>query len=242
MMKRMIQRQIPGGFLFILLAVMVVVQAGAIEACVWQPYVGAGVQYRHMPFVAGKGAGAFKTYFLEQQLYAGVKFNEYVGLETGYAFSTSQKKTTTFVGGQMLMGSLLTPTEVILSENRLKTRRISVDLVGFIPIVQDKTELFFSAGIVSTTFKFQCKQLADETRTFNQVEIDRFKRNFLATRIIPRIGVGMQYKLSETYAVRFGILGERTSAFKNIVPKERSPYRIALKNSLNAQLSVVAKF
>ena len=54
-----------------------------------KPYVGFDAQVRRMSFKGGFGNNLLQHHSPQGNLYAGVKFNEYVGVEAGYETTTT---------------------------------------------------------------------------------------------------------------------------------------------------------
>ncbi len=125
--------------------------------CGLDAYAGIDAQMRHMPFQKNFGGNILKRRYPEGNVFAGMKFNDYVGIEAGYEFSKKQHSTKTHQVGEVVFGLPIPPPEPELSSITYVSRASSkvngfnLNLIGFLPILCEEyhTQLIGSVGIAT---------------------------------------------------------------------------------------------
>ncbi len=127
-----------------------------------EPYIGLDAQARRMPFHKNFGDNVFQhRFYPEFNMFAGLKFNDYLGLEVGYEFSKHQKNTKNVLPGQIVFGALIPPWDPRFDNVTTTMRTCSklngfnFNLMGFLPIFCEEynTQLIGSVGIASLNIR-----------------------------------------------------------------------------------------
>ncbi len=224
------------------------------------PYAGIDIQQRNMNFEKNYGNGIFSRKLLQNNLYMGLRGNEYFGLEAGYQSSQHASKTTMVLeGGEYLLGQRVNPVVTapnvapfILTETSIRTKGPHLSAIAFFPIQDKKTEFIASVGMTLLSVKFQYKQLADsEIGSYSLGNIVDTTRNFSSTHVIPRGMFGVQQKLTDSLGLRASFVYENTRKFKQMLSKDvteglqllgNHDLKASLRNSVTYGLGVFMNF
>lgn len=196
------------------------------------PYLGADFQFRETPLHDGQGDNIFASQFQQGQLYTGIRFLEYFGVEATLSKTNIKNDARTFGGNNVVLGVFIPPagpTEAHQSQAELKS--FSINAIGFYPIPFDKrcrTELIGSIGVARSHPKF-----IDDLTSLNGVPLTVPQSfSFDKRKTILRLMAGLQYKLTRNIGLRGSFTFEDTSQFRDIRSNEPGNVRnIAFKNS-----------
>jgi len=192
-----------------------------------KPYVGLDAQWRqmHTRHNYDSDAASFKKTAPQANLYLGVKFHEYVGLEVGYEATSQAKKEFTLGADETLLGLPGLPTGAYKSKASI--RGWHADLVGFAPINEDcRLQAIGSVGGAWLRSKRSIFQVATST-----TEVDNSQK-----KTVLRLGLGLQQMLNDQLGWRAGINWENLAKFKD--KSGNSIY----KNSVTPSVGVVVHF
>ncbi|MCS5707823.1 hypothetical protein CC99x_002780 [Candidatus Berkiella cookevillensis] len=196
------------------------------------PYLGLDLQYRETPLHKGQGDNIFASQFHQGQLYTGVRFLEYFGLELTLSKSNIKNEARVFGGNNVVLGVFIPPagpTEAHQSHAEFKS--FSANVIGFYPIPFDKrcrTELIASMGVARSHPKF-----IDDLTSLNGVPLAVPQSfTFDKRKTILRLMAGLQYKLTHNIGLRGSISFEDTSRFNTFKSNQPGNIRIiSLKDS-----------
>jgi hypothetical protein len=189
------------------------------------PYIGADAKWAHMEFQKRLGENLTKNSYLQDNLFAGVKLNEWVGFEAGYETTTKQSRTVQVSAGDPFYGRAypLLPTISATTETRIDGFNASV--VGFLPIFEEhRLSLLGSIGYAN---------LKIHTTTIFPSNGARF--DFKKKAWIPRVTVGIQQMVSDQFGIRVSAGWENTSKFNKIST-------VNTPTSLNAKVNNLTNF
>lgn len=219
-----------------------------------------GLNSKYIGVDAGIQRGGFNKYETSQSnfkkslpkanFFAGIKFNDYLGVEAGYEFSLNRGRNATFnvsnqedfmgIGGSALG---LTGTQTSDVANKYKISGFHFGVTGEYPISASHNPLSFIGyvGIKNTTLKTLSK-IIDHPVSGSIGDIYKLK----STKNILRLSLGLQYMLRENIGIRLSSTWENTSKFSPEKSYQFSPAaELAsekLKNSMSYSLGVVFKF
>lgn len=209
------------------------------------PYIGADVAWRYQGFQKNLGGNLSKRNFLQGDVYAGLKFFDYVGLQIGFEGSPSQHRTTNFSGPFIVNGI----TENIPGLNQFQTATQiygwHLDLVGFIPfcVCDEHFELIGSVGVIRNRFRFRSYPAFVNDTPTTATQIASNTLTFATSKYVARLGLGLQYYVTECAGVRFMAGWENTSRFNQIAPQNRFlPSRTTLRNATTLGIGVFYNF
>ncbi len=182
--------------------------AGVVNAWCFSPYIGIDAQGRHTSFTRNAGRGIFKHDYPQGNIYAGVRLSDYFGIEAGYEWTKRVHKNSTIAGGQPFLGTVTFPgdTHITIATSRLDGWHANI--VGYLPICNECTDLFASVGIVQMRAYFQ-----PTITSFAGIATDN-PRTFRKYKTIARANIGIQSILIGYLGVRATVGWENTSRIK----------------------------
>lgn len=205
--------------------------------CCWlDAYAGIDAQLRHMPFQKHFGGNVLKHRYPQGNVFAGVKFNEYVGVEAGYEFSKKQRSTKTHPVGDVVFGQPITPAEISpfsitnTSKSRAssKIRGFNLNLVGYLPIlcIEYNTQLIGSIGLAAlksrsrnTLTRTEVDQIFFDPITGDPIDgtetnITSTTTSFKKHKTVFKFSAGIQKMLTPCIGVRALVSRENSSKIK----------------------------
>lgn len=203
------------------------------------PYIGLDAQWRYMDFQKGFGQNLVKPNYPQGNIYLGIKFNPYVGIDAGYERTISKTRRTTLLGGDTWFKKIIDdtfPNRFNIFDTTTKIKGPHINIIGFLPI-NDHLELIGSIGIAR--LKIQITNVQSMMANITLVPPDSFE--FVKSKWISRINLGAQYKLTDQFGIRATGGWESTAGMKDItltsstLPPLLTPEGLVakLKNSIN---------
>lgn len=207
------------------------------------PYVGADAQFRHMNFKTNYGDNLFEHHSPQGNVYAGMRINDYLGIEAGYESSFRTTRTVVLGAGYISAGVPASPTTT--SAQFTSTLRINgphLNILGFFPISEEYRLKFVAlAGIASLKANLQRRlnytTSAGVTTTSNTVS------TFENRKTVLRLGGGLEHMLTKQWGVRAGFVWENTARFQVPSTSPTSPRALVqTKNTTIYSLGAFFKF
>jgi hypothetical protein len=209
------------------------------------PYVGIDVQFRQMSFDKNHGNNVFRKNYPQGNVYAGLKFNDYIGVEAGFEGTNKRSRNARLFVGQYSIGGDPVPTipGVTTFEDSITTAKIHgphINVVGTFPILDDSDlALIGSVGISRLKVSLKYKATQDEAGPLSII------RTFAKRKSILRLGGGIQHMITDCVGVRGMVTWQNTAKFKHISAKEVATHPSGfakLKNSFSYGLGVFINF
>ncbi len=222
---------------FTLFAGLFCTQAMAYELT---PYMGFNAQIRHFAFKKNYGEGVFESNIPQGEIIAGLKINPHFGLELGYLRSMERHKKSTIYYPEQLFGNTITDGYV-RGTSSTRIDGYSVNLLGFFP-VRENIQLLGSVGIARLRIKLCYMPLAIQSATFGPDLVQEFTKDFLKSKYIPQVKMGVQYMLTQTVGLKALAGWEGTKRFNLLRNKQGSPARVSLKDSYTLGLGLAWYF
>lgn len=176
--------------------------SGATKAEWWQGcklYVGADVQVRRMEFKEGYGDNLFPHHSPQRNLYAGIRLNDWIGVEGGYETTRTRTSDVTLTTGYVAAGAvILAAASPAVFRSSVKTQGPHVDLVGFYSLREDlPIQLIGSVGLsfFKGTFERRCVSMS-------YPPIPGRVRTFSKRKAVLRIMGGLEYKWDSHFGTR----------------------------------------
>ncbi|HXH55537.1 MAG TPA: outer membrane beta-barrel protein [Gammaproteobacteria bacterium] len=213
----------------------------ALDFSTLKPYGGLEYVQRSLVFQEGYGQGDFNKRLPQANVFFGVQINDYLGVEAGYLFSPPVKKTS-IATGRTFFGSILDQNEAIISENKINLTGPQMNVVARLPFGTSGFSAIGSLGVSYLTLKSSVKMLAHGQVIFTPSEAMQMERHFSLKKVVPKVMFGLGYQFTDSIGARILMGYEKTSQFKNISPKEESPFKVSLKNNVLCSIGLAIKF
>jgi hypothetical protein len=227
----------------------------AAASLAWNPtpYIGLSGQVDSMKFEERYGAPLFNRKLLSGGVFAGVMFNDYIGLELGYNVSERKQKIKRLCPGQYMPGSSF-PVErrrSILFKTEMFLDAFNFGLVTFYPLNifnGKKTSLFCGAG--GSIVRLRASQISlDDTGITPRYEHQRMRILAMGSsvfknrdkKVIPYFRLGMQQEITERISLRISANWKMTSLLSKIKSKTAPTAipKLKLKNTLGLGMSLI---
>jgi hypothetical protein len=199
------------------------------------PYIGADAQFRFMSFRNEYGSKNFRNHYPQANIYAGLKFCDYLGLEGGFYSSTDFTRGSTFGENERNLGIVLPASGNAIGAARIQGWHINA--VGFLPVSECYC-LTALAYIGAAQSKVTLRYIITDIGGFP----DDFTANFSQTKTIMRAGAGIQHMISDCIGVRWLAGWEDTSKFSAIRTTTDPNLLVKLKSSVVLSLGLFAIF
>lgn len=225
----------------LLLAGLSIIASTAANAHDYSFYMGADLMLRHMDYQQGYGKHLIKTNIPAGNFYAGLQFHKNFAVEFGHTRGKKQQDTLTTQDAILnvpLMDTCVSDSHKITT--KLQSWHFSI--TGFSDLYEDTIQLIGSIGVAMVRLNMQhtlsCLAITNITTTKTQ--------NLVAGKkytLVPRLALGLQYKLNKTLALRSMITWEQTSKIKTLNDdlEDNIYYKARPKDSINYSLGIVAK-
>lgn len=213
------------------------------DTCVEQPYyLGVDAEWRDMGFKRGLGDNLFKRKYLEGNVYGGMKFTDYFGVEIGYRESAKKRSKSANEADQMELGDTI-PAGVNYSSNLVQIKAPYINLVGYLPICKESgTELLGSVGFAHTWVRLRHRPTGIQVGPFSQAQQNGLQDDFKKEKFILQVKAGIQQLITCNFGIRAVVGWENTSKFKNIKSIQNDALRASLKNSTTYGLGAFFNF
>lgn len=219
------------------------VESHAIDFSALKPYGGVEYVQRSLALKEGYGKGDFNKRLPQANAFLGIQINDYFSVEAGYLFSQAVTRTSFAFDGQLLGNVPLKPGQYFISENKINLTGSQINFVGCLPFGASGFSALTSIGISKLSLKAIHKPLGDDQdEILSPADMLKLKRTFSSKKIIPKLMVGFGYNFTNSLVIRILIGYEKTSQFKNIVPKESNILRMTLKNHHLCSVGLIMKF
>lgn len=192
-----------------------------IVTCI-DPYLGIDMGLRRMAWKKDYGDNVYKHVAYQPNIYTGLKFNQFFGIEVGYEEILFKKRDTAFTEGtSIILGVDFAPPIAIRSSVKLKGWHFNI--VGTYPLEWCEykcIELLGTMGIASLKTTQQTTFLLDETGILPSPDVFTFSKR----KIVPRVSAGFQYKITDHCGLRFILIGiENTSLLGDLGLPQEAP-------------------
>jgi len=208
------------------------------------PYVGADAQLRYMQFKKDYGQQDFKKdHYKQGNVFVGLKFNQYVGVEFGL-FKSLVVKNVNSIPLDFSLGLPVDPSQpaqLVIANNKVVLRGFNINIVGFWPL-DDCNQLIGAVGVNQTRIQLVHQQIADGFGIFPPETMVAQRFTFSSRKSTVQVKAGFQRYLTEKLSFRAMIGWENTNRFKGLTPIEphqNSPIRAFLKYSYTFGLGIV---
>lgn len=192
------------------------------------PYLGFDLELRDMGFKQGYGDKVFEKQYPQANLFVGLMFNEFFGIELGYEKTLKRSRNSSFTGGDVVLGNIATSGTSGKFQSHGELYGPNINFMGvYKPCEAYPLEIFGSIGGSYLTAKFD-RNLFE----FNDGPASLL-RTFEQDKALWRIAIGLQYVIADCIGVRTSLKWENTSQMR-LYTREllANPPQIKLKDSL----------
>lgn len=182
------------------------------------PFVGVDFQERTLQCENNFGGNLFQAHAFQYDLYTGIRFYYYWGIDIGYFANKNKNRTTEFgpsatVSGQTL--SATAPTETHYTEIKIKGPHIN--FLGFYPLMP----LYGIEMIGGIGVAYNKLMLKDAIVALSDVSLTSpISRTYDIKKANARALLGLQTLLYSSVGIRATVTWENTSVFNNLKPTE----------------------
>ena len=228
--------------IFVFSALFSTTSFAAFKDLSFTPYGGVGVGMQHFGFKPGYGDNLFKKTLPKGNIFAGVKFCDYFGIEGGYETTLEKKRDVSLTAGDMNLG-IAVPNGVqsVNYSNKAKIAGLYASLVGeyrFYSTESYGLSLIGDAGIKRTNVKLIRNRSSVNGAPSGSSDI--LNNNYRKTLL--RVNDGLQGSIYEHFAIRALIGWENTSKLKPCgYSSTGSLIAAQLKNSIHYSIGLIFK-
>lgn len=205
------------------------------------PYLGADAQIRSMNWASGLGDNVFKKTAPQVNVYAGLRFCDYVGVEAGYEATTPRIVKNTIPSTSLFLGTPFPEvfSGPVLTEGKFEMNGWHGAFTGFIPVTSCDT-LFGSVGIA----RLHAKHFATLIAQSGSGSLDQsiWQSRFSDKKTVARITGGYERLFNDCVGIRLSLGWENTNRLKNLRSRSNKTDRVSLKNSWNYGLGAFTTF
>ncbi|MFM8454867.1 MAG: hypothetical protein ACKOAD_07950 [Gammaproteobacteria bacterium] len=182
----------------------------------FKPYVGFGIENRHMDFKKNYGNGFFKKNQLNYIPFVGVDLHENLALEMGYQLSKKMNYDKKLVEGDYLFGEYVDDVQSgYRTRGFYKMKGFNLDAIGKYPVFCDTTFVFARVGVKFAKLKLEHDTYQDAAGIPTPAASTTVK----ASKVIPRLGLGLDHQVYADESmgdlgIRLNTIWEKTSAIK----------------------------
>lgn len=185
------------------------------------PYAGVDAQVRHMSFQKKFGGNVLKKNYPEGNFFAGLKFNDYIGIEAGYEVSKKKSRANPLNNTDIVLGAGLINDPLVTYKNSASTKihGWNLNLSGYLPIFceDNSLNLIGSVGLAQLKLRIRERltltiQEPGETPVSFERNVHLLKHN--KHKAVLRLAGGAQYMITDCVGVRGLVTFENTSKLK----------------------------
>lgn len=197
------------------------------------PYAGFDAQLRDGGYRKGFGDNILKRSYPQGNVYVGLRFNDYLGIEVGYEHSKEEFASAAIVEGDSYAGQVQAPplpganVYPLVFNTRARIRGPHLDLVGFYPLCNNQTEILAYIGAARLNFVAQSINVLSGGDPVDPPGINSFNKR----KTVLRAGAGVQHKVFKHVGIRATVGWENTQTIK-AVDKETGIHQIKLKDHI----------
>lgn len=205
------------------------------------PYIGTDIGIKKLRFKPGYGDNLFEAELPFSNLFFGLKFNDYLGIEGGYESTLQRKKTTTLFRGEKNLGITLTADSAkYISKDKIYGWHIGV--AGEYPLyntrINNTSSIIWYAGIKNTTTKL----IRNRIQLYGEDSYDYIVLNQNYKKNIAKLAIGVKNFINKHFATRVLITWEQTSKINPFSIYTTSPTITAkLQNSISYSIGIIIK-
>ena len=183
------------------------------------PFIGIDLGQSRLELQQKFGEKMFRKNSTSYNLFAGLDFNQYFGIELGYQKDNTRRSNATLVTGDFIPG-FANPIPVgqfegnpsVFDNVKLKQQNKYLGITGKYKIYQ-KFHLNAMLGLAYTKTSAEYTQRQSGIAIFTPTQLDGFllKRTYKKYKIVPIARIGASYTINQNFSIRTNILWEKKS-------------------------------
>lgn len=211
------------------------------------PYGGIDVGMQHIGFKAGYGDNLFEKHLPKGNIFVGLKFNDYFGVEGGYESTIQKTKNVTLGANDTYLGMTtgiggpfnMNPGENLKASTKIKISGWHFGITTEYPIyvnnVQNSLSLTSYLGLKKTRINLSSTTLIVAGVVDNGIDL----LNHDNKKTLFKLSAGLQYFINNNFGLKISGSWENTSKFQPYNTK--NTLRASLKNSISYSLGFLFK-
>jgi hypothetical protein len=217
----------------------------------YSPFVGVDFGRSSLGLQQNYGDKIFRKNTTSYNLFAGLNFNDFFGLEVGHQRDNSRDATRTLVAGDYCPGGkVVTPTSSpLVFQTALKAKSTYLGATAQYPILE-KLSIIGLVGIsrASINARQTIVSIHGQPQTEKQIQDMLFARTYKKSKFVPMARIGAKCQVNKAFAVRGGITWMGTSRIRINSDQNSQPRTgtapapnnsIRLKNSMSYSMGII---
>ena len=225
------------------------VNAAIFEKNDWDvvPYVGVDAQARFMGLKKDFGGNLAAKTYPQGNVFVGLRFCDYWGVEAGYESTTKRNRTATILGNDNAFGEPVDPdlpNDINKFETKTKIYGPNINIIGFYPISKEYcVDLIGSVGLAYSKIKIENVQTIGAGEELSIQNSELFRKTFKKSKVIARANLGIQKMINNQFGIRVMVGWENTSRLNNIKVVNFSSDLVAkARDSVNVGFGIFYSF
>lgn len=205
----------------------------------YKPYFGVFTRMNRFTWERGFGNNLFRRDVPQGEIFLGTQYGQYLSFDVGYQTSATKRKLATLGGTDEFLGlrvaSISDPPLSALSFVQTKGPYTHVNailpLTEIFPSLGSNIGVLGQVGIVNLQITHRVHLIKDAVDNFDITFFNRFYKN---RKVIPRLGLGVQYQPSkQTWGFRFMANWENTKRLGQLYIENNNRFRgiVKMKNA-----------
>jgi len=210
------------------------------------PYVGANIAHRAMGFKQHHGQGMFAKNLMQYSGIFGLKFNSWLSTELECMTTQNKKRIATISEGQTELGA---EDFSGLGSDSYKTNVKLHSVAMHVKLnysLRDNINVFTRLGLGYDRLVLQGDLILDDGVQPEEIQIYESSFSVSKKRIIPKVGIGLEWLLSKNLELSAGVAWEKTDLLSidfqtPEIIMTQDAYKIKPKNSMVYSLGIKFK-
>jgi hypothetical protein len=183
------------------------------------PFIGIDLGQSRLELQQKFGEKMFRKNSTSYNLFAGLNFNQYFGMELGYQKDNTRRSNATLVAGDFIPGfdkpipgGQFEGNPSVFDNVKLKQQNKYLGITGKYKIYQ-KFHLNAMLGLAYTKTSAEYTQRQSGIAIFTPTQLDGFllKRTYKKYKIVPIARIGASYTINQNFSIRTNILWKKLS-------------------------------
>ena len=209
--------------------------------CLDCPYVGFELIQTNQNYKEGYGKGLFYKDQVNYNVFGGLRFARWLGLEAGYEASSKKGSQVRLEAGDRFPGNvLLDPGEFAIMESTIQVTHPYAGIFATCGWRCISMQAMIGASV--SHLKARYASLATETGNLTTDQYNSTVRTFSKTKVLPMAKISGLYKFNNNFALRANFNYRNTSLMKTKAQQGSGVAEIKMKDTIGVGLGVLFTF